>query len=319
MEEKTYRLPGAAALALPESTVDALLALGDGECALLYLYILRTGGRFSLPEAAKTLGRSEESVRTAGERLRRAGLLTEPVRSVPAPAAELPEYDADDILRRSREDPAFKALQNECVARMGRALSRGDLTTLFGIYDHLGMPPAVILYIINHCAEKARKRYGEGRLPTMYAIRQEAFVWADKEIFTVEQAEEYLSSLARREEEGERLKEVLQLRGREPTRTERNYMESWLSMGYGTDALSLAYDRTVTATGRLAWPYMDKIVQSWYRKGLFTVEEVEKGDTRPGARPAKKTGSVPAAPGASGQDDLKDLEERILNNKKNLR
>lgn len=53
MEEKRYRLSGPAALSVPLADADRLLALGDGECALLYLYILRCGGALSLGAAAR--------------------------------------------------------------------------------------------------------------------------------------------------------------------------------------------------------------------------------------------------------------------------
>ena len=76
MKEKTYRLPGAAALSLPAADVDRLLSLGDGDCALLYLHLLRSGGELIPALAARTLGRSEADVLAAAGRLDRAGLLS---------------------------------------------------------------------------------------------------------------------------------------------------------------------------------------------------------------------------------------------------
>ena len=43
MDGKRYRIQGANTLSLPAEDAEKLLALGDGECALLYLYILRNG------------------------------------------------------------------------------------------------------------------------------------------------------------------------------------------------------------------------------------------------------------------------------------
>ena len=85
-------------------------------------------------------------------------------------------------------------------------------------------------------------------------------------------------------------------------------MESWLSMGFGSEALALAYDRTIVSTGRLTWAYMDKIVRSWYEKGLFTPEDIEKGDTRPSRR---KTGGRKEPSRTSGGigDDLDTLAD----------
>ena len=56
--------------------------------------------------------------------------------------------------------------------------------------------------------------------------------------------------------------------------------------GFTQEALELAYDKTVTNTGQLKWQYMNRIIQSWQSKGLYTVAEIEAGDG-PKRQPAK--------------------------------
>lgn len=310
MDGKRYRIQGANTLSLPAEDAEKLLALGDGECALLYLYILRCGGTLDTAAASRALSRTGEQIGAAARRLSGAGLLTAGDAPLPGPD-ELPVYRTEDILRRSADDGAFRALLGECQRVLGHTLSGPDLNTLFGIYDRLGMTTETILLLINHCADKLRRRYGEGRLPTMRAIEKEAFYWANREILTAPQAEEYLAELARREEETEKIRHALSLTGRDLTPTERKYIESWLSMGYGAEALAIAYDRTVVGTGKLAWAYMDKIVKSWYEKKLFTAEQIEKGDSRAPGRGAKKPPE--SAPRRTGGDDLGRLEDILKN------
>lgn len=309
MDGKRYRIQGANMLSFPAEDAEKLLALGDGECALLYLYILRSGGVLDAAAAARALSRTAEQIGAAARRLSGAGLLTAGDAPLPGPD-ELPVYRTEDILRRSADDGAFRALLGECQRVLGHTLSSADLNTLFGIYDRLGMTAETILLLIHHCADKLRRRYGEGRLPTMRAIEKEAFYWANREILTAPQAEEYLAALARRDEETEKVRHALSLTGRELTPTERKYIESWLSMGYGAEALAIAYDRTVVGTGKLAWAYMDKIVKSWYEKKLFTAEQIEKGDSRTIAR-AKP--AAESAPRRTGGDDLARLEGILKN------
>ena len=69
MDGKRYRIQGANTLSLPAEDAEKLLALGDGECALLYLYILRSGGVLDTAAAARALSRTGEQDR----RCRRAG------------------------------------------------------------------------------------------------------------------------------------------------------------------------------------------------------------------------------------------------------
>ncbi len=306
MDENRFHIQGANTLTLPAEDAEKLIALGDGECALLYLHILRAGGALNVPAAARAMGRTGEQIIAAARRLTQAGILADSGTPLPGPD-ELPEYEPKEIVRLSREDGTFRALVGECARVLGHTLSTPDLSTLYGIYERLGLSAETILLLINHCAEKLRRRYGEGRLPTMRAIEKEAYYWANRDILTVEQAEEYLAELSRRESETEKIRTALGLSGRALSPTERKYIESWLSMGYGAETLSIAYDRTVVGTGKLTWAYMDKIVKTWCEKKLFTPEQIEKGDTR--TQRAKSTPKpADTAPRRGGGDDLSRLE-----------
>jgi len=319
MDKQKYRLSGSPGLTLPRCDADRLLCAADGTCALLYIYLLRSGGEISVAQTARELRLTEKEVRDTVERLRALRLITEesagpqPAAGAPVLAApdELPEYTAEEIARRTDGDPAFRGLVVETQRILGRMLSGSELRILFGICDHLGLPPGVVLLLINHCAQTARERYGEGRAPTLRAIEKEAYIWANREIMTLEQAEEYLRELAARKESGARLRHILQMHGREPSPSERKYMDSWLDMGFSPEALAIAYDRTVVSTGKLTWKYMDSIVKSWHSKGLHTPAEIERGDAR---TPSRRAASSPPSAAGSSVARTGDLErlERLL-------
>ena len=138
MDEKKYKLNiHTAALSLPAEHAEKLLSLGDGEAALLYLYILRAGGSLDEEKAAADLGRTRTAVQVAARALDRAGLFAAGEAPLPPPE-ELPEYTAEDIVARSEGDPAFKALIAECRRVMGRGLSTADLKTLFARFLNIG-------------------------------------------------------------------------------------------------------------------------------------------------------------------------------------
>ena len=315
MDEKRYRLAAAQGLILPVEHAETLLALHDGDAALIYIWLLTGGEELREEHCARQLGLSPAAVQCAAEKLRAAGLLGEaPKREAPLPPPEeTPQYTAEDIVRRSLEDRAFQMLRQEVESVFGHLLSTPDLKTLFSIYDRLGLPPEVILLLINHCAERTKKRYGEGRLPTMYSIEKEAYRWCSREIMTLELAEEYLAALDRQEEAMSLLARTLQISPRVPSPSERKYMEEWLAMGFPMEALALAYDRTVLSTGKLVWKYMDRILRSWQEKGLKTVREIEEKDSRGTAR---KASAAPAAAHTVIDDDLERLEQQMLREKR---
>ena len=276
---------------LPQETLDKLLGHCDGNAALLYLHILRAGD-FSLNRAARALKCTEAEILAAAGTLRSLGLL-----DAPAPErAEAPEYDAGDVTARVGTDRAFEAVVAEAERTLGRVLSRADLTLLFAVYDYWGLRPDVIMLLLHHCVEKYQARSGAGRMPTMRYIEKEAQFWARSEITTLDAAEDYLRREREQQALAGQIRDVLQIRGRELTPGEAKYIDLWLSMGFGPEAVAEAYDRTVLATGRLAWKYMDTILRSWNEKRLYTPEAIAAGDparlpkSRPAAEPERSDG-----------------------------
>lgn len=319
MEDKKYRISGEMSLAVPLADADRLLSTGDGTAALLYLYALRSGGDFSARSAAAALKRTESEIEKGMGLLCAMGIFSAEGTGKKAllPADELPEYTTDDIARRTGENGEFKALVEETQRILGHLLTGADLKLLFGIYDYLRLPAEVIFMLINHCVEETRERLGPGRLPSMRAIEKEAYVWYNREILTLERAEEHLRKRRERAGAENDVKRLLQISGRGFSASERKYVESWLDMGFDLEALALAYDKTVIKTGNLAWKYMDSILMSWHGKNLHTTDEILSGDTQgKSARPAGQALTPPANSGAKPRDDA-ELMRKLLSRTKN--
>ncbi|MBR5260812.1 MAG: DnaD domain protein [Oscillospiraceae bacterium] len=261
---------------IPVKSLDALIACADGDAALLYIHIARTGG-FSLTRACLDLKRSEGDILRAAETLRRLGLVSD---ERELQNETLPQYTAADITLRAKTDPAFEGIVFEAQKALGKTLNSNDLNILFGIYDHIGLPADMIFLLLNHCIDNTRTRYGEGRTPTMKTIEAEAWFWSKNEINTFDAAEEHIHREKQRGEMVGRVKAALQIGGRSLTPSETRYINDWLEMGFTPEALAEAYDRTVVNTGKLAWKYMNSIVTSWHEKNLHTLDEINAGDAR---------------------------------------
>ena len=256
---------------IPAAAADKLIAAHDGDVALLYIYYSRTG--CTDPEqAAHDLCRTLREISSAEEKLRRMGLCpgSAPAFSAPAvsaPAAEekcppedvMPEYTAEDIVLRSKSDERFSVILSEAKRVFARNLNSSDMKMLFGIYDYLALPAEVILELLNYCTQTAAEK-GEGKRPSPRSVEKEAYRWANREILTLEQAEDYIREQKNLRESINQVKNALGIHGRELTPTEAKYVSSWLSMGFEAEAILIAYDRTVTSTGALKWPYMNKII-----------------------------------------------------------
>lgn len=297
---------------------DRLLSGGSGDAALVYLYILRTGGRLDAESAAKTL-RLRAPLREALGELVALGLVRAAGSETPPPPAPLPEkkpvleradtppdYSVADVKRRVDEGSPFGPLLDEVAARLGRVLSGGDMTILFGIYDYLGLPPEVILLLIGWCTQEQERRYGAGKKPSLRQIEKEAYAWARNELYSLEEAETYLQNREARQKKSAEVRRLLGLRDRPLSPTEEKYVMSWLEMGFDNEAILKAYDRTVLNKKDLVWPYMNSILTRWHQKGLHSTAEIEAGDGRPRNGTPRNGAPGNGAPGnAAGGKDAK--------------
>ena len=75
MSDMRITLPGSETVTLTGQTVDKLIRAGDGDAALLYLYILKTNGKSTSSEAAIALDKSKGWVASAMAMLSRLGLV----------------------------------------------------------------------------------------------------------------------------------------------------------------------------------------------------------------------------------------------------
>ena len=295
---------------------DLIIGLRDGDAALLYLYLCRRGVE-DRDRIARELYLPKQRLSEAMERLEMLGLLplaesvpvspesavsTKPPAKAPSlpERSDLPDYTAEEVRSRKENDSAFSALISEAQLIMGRPLSTPDLIKLLGIYDHLDLPPEVVMELMNFVAELYRWKYGERRRPSARAFELEARVWAERGITDFESAERYIRlARERRSQEGD-IKASMKIVDRDFTDTERRYVEQWLNWGFSADAIALAYDKTVTNTRKFSPAYMNKILMSWNEKGLHSLAEIREKDqsarnrssSSSEPRPAESLGSL---------------------------
>ena len=282
---------------LNERELQKLFGIGNGDAALLYIYLCSGN---SIQTAAE-LGLTSNQLSLAEAMLRQMGLWEEEKKNTFIPG-ERPAYSENDVVRAMDSDGDFRSLYGEIQRLLGKHLNTEELKILLGFSRYLGLPNDVISVLVCYCKEAARNR-GSLRNPSLRTIEKEAYAWAEQGIETLEQAAAYIRSRNLRNSRLEKLKQQLQIRGRNLTAGEEKYAQSWLDMGFADEVVAMAYERTCLNTGGLSWAYMNKILQRWHENGLHTAEEVRRGDKKP---------SVPK--GASGQLGQAELEaiERLM-------
>ena len=270
-------------LTIDADAVRKLLAAASGDAALLYLYIQNGND----PEQAEeALHMADSRYGCAQETLRQLGLWPEE-RTVHIIPGERPGYSETDVIRAMDSDVEFRALEGEVERVLGKRLNPEELKILLGFVRYLGLPVEVVSLLVCYCKERVRQRGGL-RNPSLWSIEKEAYSWAEQGIDTVEAAAAFIQNQNMRRSQISQVMEILQIRGRNLTQSEEQYVKNWLEMGFSKDAVALAYEKTCLNTGGLKWPYMNKILCSWHEAGLHTAEEVRTGDRKPAAHSGKR-------------------------------
>lgn len=89
--------------------LDKLIAVGDGDAALLYLYILRHGGTDG-SAAARALRLSADRYERAAFTLNNLIAPTEKTKAATDKSAEAPRYTGDELRRARLDDQTFSGL-----------------------------------------------------------------------------------------------------------------------------------------------------------------------------------------------------------------
>lgn len=260
-------------ITLTQTQLHKLLASGNGDAALLYLFI--QGGNDPC-DAQTALSFSPGRINQGVAALRQLGLWQEqPSRCVLS--QQPPQYTEQDVMNALSRSEDFPLLTGEVQRIMGRILTTEELKILLTLRNYLGLPGEVVHLLVSYCKERQHRR-GSNRNPSLRAIEKEAYLWWEKGVDTLEDAVAYIQAENARHSRLASLMKLLQISGRNLTPAEERYALSWLDMNFDQEALQMAYEKTCLNTGGLKWAYMDKILLSWHRQGLHTGAQVRSGD-----------------------------------------
>lgn len=298
-------------LSLHRKAADKLIASGNGDAALLYLCFLTGKDGSALRWDPDRLDKAHQTLLELG--------LADPEQPAVTPPPEKmedvtpPTYSTQDVLKALKEDNPFAGLVPEVEKLLGRTLLTEDVKILLYLTRYLGLPPEVVLMLVNFCVTRSKERYGPGRNPTMKQIRTEGHKWYKAGALTLKSADAYILRQVRMNSRGRQLLALLDLPDRPPTQKESEYLDEWIGMGFDDQVIREAYERTAFQVGKLQWSYLNGILRSWHSQGLHTLSEVQAAEQRrrPGSPQAGQTSA--SAPVDAGAIDRMLEEARLAN------
>ena len=288
----------------------------DGECVKLYIYIKylseQNGGATSVSEVGRFLSMPEETVGEAVRELVRQGLVRLgaqgslslcPEAGARVLAEEPPAYRPGEVGAILESDKQLSDMLALAQKILGRTLSYSAIEKLYGLYDWLGMPPELILRLLEYCAELGKK--------DMRYIEKVALSWHEMGIGTVAEAERYIERQSYKRTYLYQIQKEFGIADRKLTASETRYINEWYTLGVPVELAAFAYDYSVTKTGRLAMAYINKVLQAWMQEGIRTAEQAQDSLRRRSTAQPQAGGPKRAKPFevySSGRYDYEEID-----------
>ena len=280
---------------VPNVVADDCLKLARGNDLKVLLYLLRNAGNaFDEQEIAEHLSISEEQVEESISfwKQRRILCVSENGELIPSeektPAVikqtesntlsanaldpvrkieldRTPDFTPKEIAYTIRGSEKANYLFKHCEVLYGRPLKHNEQRTLMIILEDVCLPVEVALILVDYCfsVNKATPAY----------MRTVALDWVDSGIITIEKAEEKAAELKKLDSAVNRFKKMFEVTST-LSKQQREYIDKWVNVyGFSDEMVNEAYQITLNATGKLAFQYMNKVLEGWYAKGITTVEQ----------------------------------------------
>ena len=267
---------------IPSEVLDRYLKLASGEQLKVLLYFVRNiysgievkdiADYFKLPESEvlDALNFWEQTGILVKAEVQKSASQTK-TRSAVKAASIKPTRE--EVAALSESDPMVSFLLREAELKFGRALRGSELQTLVWLYFDYGMDISLILMLVEYAISERRANIG--------FIEATALSWIDSGVDSISAAEKQIEEQNRKKTAWSMVVRIFGLEQRNPTAKELEFSYCWIDeWGIKKDLLKEAYDRCVDAKGKVNFSYINKILESWYKNGYTSVEEVDKQPVR---------------------------------------
>ena len=207
-----------------------------------------------------------------------------------------------EINRMAKNDPNVAFILQESQSVLGKELTPVATDTIVSLYGFYGMPPDIVLMLLQHCVSMGRS--------SMRHVEKEAASWLEKGIDTHEKAERELISATKRASFEGIIKKAFGIWDRELISKEKKFLQTWEEeYKFDIEIIKIAYERCIELKGTLSFAYINGILKKWHDRGVSSAESAQR-ETHEGSR---ETNNNPNKRQASYE--ISELEQLIRNRK----
>ena len=262
---------------IPLDVIDKHLKIASGEQLKVLLYFIRnTHLNLEAEDIAKYLKLPVSEVLDALSFWADTGILVKTVTAVVTPPAKEKVVVKAQSIKPTREDIAVLSSTDELVGfllreaelKFRRSLRASEMQTLVWLYSDYGMDISLILMLVEYAISENKANIG--------FIELTALKWIESGVDSISAAERYIEEQSQRKTAWSIICRVFGLEHRSPSAKELEFSYRWVNeWGFKSDMLKEAYDRCVDAKGKISFSYINKILETWYKKGIKSPEEIE--------------------------------------------
>jgi len=179
----------------------------------------------------------------------------------------------EEVAKRGNESEEIAFLLREAQMKFGRGLRQNEVSTLVWLHDDEGMGIALILMLIEFAKSEERCNIGY--------IERTATDWINSGISTIVDAEQRICEIHAQRNSWRRVSTAMGIEYRRPSEKELKITFKWVDeWAFSMDMLREAYDECVNNTSKFSMPYINKILESWHKQGIKTMEDIKNAEAK---------------------------------------
>ena len=187
-----------------------------------------------------------------------------------------PHYKSGEIGKRMEENSKLAQTYKIVSGILGKTLSSSDIELLYSMYDYYGLTPEVIVVMVEYFASKG--------ITTMRKLEREAQKWSENGIDSVAKANLFIKKREELLSFAGTVRRIIGANERKLTTKELEYINRWQQeFQCEPEDIKKAYEITVENTGKVAFGYMNKILESWKKERETGIKEQPIIKTKPAA------------------------------------
>lgn len=177
------------------------------------------------------------------------------------------KYGSKEIADIVNTNQEIKILFDQLELALGRELRFSERCGYINLYEYYGFSVQSIIILAEYCVsiDKSSIRYVETVAKSLFENGLSEYKDVEKEIKRMSKSRAY---------EG-KIKSLIGISSNLSSK-QSQIVEGWHQKNIDVALIKAAYDLTLDNTGKLSFPYMNKILTNWESKGIKTATDIEK-------------------------------------------